>query len=57
MRRFHGLRGVFRQHIHVLVEAFDVNARAASCRAPCGLIRKTRRNHGPRQIKIKTSAC
>jgi hypothetical protein len=41
----------------VLVEAFDVNARAASCRAPCGLIRETRRNHGPRQIKIKTSAC
>jgi hypothetical protein len=30
-RRVHGLRGVFRQHIHVLIEK-----RAASCRAPFG---------------------
>jgi hypothetical protein len=50
-RRVRGLRGVFRQYILVLSK----NARLPVAR-PSGLIRESRRNQGPRQIKIKTLA-
>jgi hypothetical protein len=43
-----GIRGVFRQYIPVLSK----NARRPVAR-PAGLIRESRRNQGPRQIKIK----
>jgi hypothetical protein len=50
-RRVRGIRGVFRQDIPVLSK----NARRPAAR-PSGLIRESRRNQGPRQIKIKTFA-
>jgi hypothetical protein len=50
-RRVRGIRGVFRQDIPVLSK----NARRPAAR-PSGLIRESRRNQGPRQIKINIVA-
>jgi hypothetical protein len=56
-RRVRVLRGVFRQYILVLSKnAIQEHARRPVAR-PSGLIRESRRNQGPRQIKINTLVC